>query len=102
LACWTGLASGDEFFRDGDDVVELGIGGFRNREFVEAVTFGVVLGFALVQAEGEFFLPEAGEQLANKEHNEADVRQPDAGSFGGKFEAVDLSGDEVERAGSRR
>ena len=86
---------GYEFFRDHHHVIEVRVGCVGDGEFVETVALGVVAGLAFIEAEGEFLLPQTGDELSDEQRDETDVGQPDAGFFGGQFETIYLSADQI-------
>ena len=64
-------------------------------ELAGAEALGVWLGLALVDAHETLAGPEAGEQFAEEQENQAGVGELDAGLSPGKGEAVDVRAEEI-------
>ena len=82
---------------DGDDVVERCVGDVGEGDLVVPVAFGVIFRVALVEPQVEIFLPEAAEQFADEEENEAEVGEENPGFAPGELEPRDVRGEEVEQ-----
>ena len=89
-------AVGQHGLGDGDHLVEIRVRGVEDGELVGPVALGVVLRLALVEAQVALHLEYAGEQLAQQQEDEPEVREQDAGLPPFQLEAVGVGGDEVD------
>jgi len=67
------------------------------RQLVVAVALRVVPRLPFVEAQVEIFLPEPGEQLAHEQHDQARVRERDAGFAPRKREAQHEAADQIQQ-----
>ena len=91
------LATGQQLLRHDVDIVELCVGGVDEGQFTEAEALGEIPGLTLVEPQGELLLPEAAEQFADEQHDQAEMREGDAGFAPLESEAGKVGGDQVEQ-----